>query len=204
MDTWKTLADDLTIQKTIVALKAHNIDAIVVESAQEALQKILKIIPPGAEVMTMSSVTLETIGAVDALNVSGTYDAVKPKLMAMDRTTQSREMQKLGAAPDWAVGSVHAVTEDGHVIIASNTGSQLAAYVYGAGHVLWVVGTQKIVPTLEDGLKRLREYVVPLEDDHMHTLHNVGTHLNKLLIFEGGEFRPGRTTVLFVKEILGF
>jgi len=203
MKNWTTPASDESIAKTITALKNRNIDAIVVNTGAEAKAKVLGIIPKGAEVMNMSSVTLETIGLVDAINTSGDFDAIKPKLMKMDRKTQGREMRKLGAAPDWSVGSVNAVTEDGYLLIGSRTGSQIPAYAYGSGHVIWVVGTQKIVPTLTDAMKRINEYVVPKEEIHMRQKMGIGTQLNKLLIVNG-EFIPGRSTVIFVKESLGF
>lgn len=203
MTQWDQLASDETIEKTITALQTNGIDAYVVETGAEAKKKILSLLPASAEVMTMSSVTLETIGLVQEINGSVKYDAVKPKLSAMDRKTEGREMRKLGAAPDWAIGSVHAVTEDGHLVIASNTGSQLPAFVYGSGHVVWVVGTQKIVRSVDEGMKRIYEYVMPLEDKHMHTLYGVGTAVNKLLIINK-EFMPNRATVIFVKEKLGY
>jgi hypothetical protein len=203
MNTWNALASEEILHKTVSSLKKNGIESLVVSSSAEAKEKVLAMIPKGAEVMTMSSVTLETAGLTKAINESGAYDAVKPKLFAMDRKTQGREMQKLGAAPDWAVGSVHAVTEDGHVLIASNTGSQLSGYVYGAGHVIWVVGTQKIVSSVEDGMKRIYEYVVPLEEKHMQSLYKISTNVSKLLIYNA-EKVPGRVTIVFVKEQLGF
>ena len=115
-----------------------------------------------AEVFTASSVTLKTLGISEEIDSSGHYDSVRAKLTLMDRKTQKREMEKMGATPEYMVGSVHAVTENGHVIIASNTGSQLAGYVSAAAHIIWVVGTQKIVPTFEDGMERLEEYTFPL------------------------------------------
>lgn len=203
MNTWNTPASEEILHKTVASLKKNGIESLVVSSSAEAKEKVLAMMPKGAEVMTMSSVTLETAGLTKAINESGVYDAVKPKLFAMDRKTQGREMQKLGAAPDWAVGSVHAVTEDGHVLIASNTGSQLSGYVYGAGHVVWVVGTQKIVSSVEDGMKRIYEYVVPLEEKHMQSLYKMSTNVSKLLIYNA-EKVPGRVTIVFVKEQLGF
>ncbi len=121
----------------------------------------------------------------------------------MNRETQGREIRKLGGAPDYAAGSVQAVTEDGHVMIASNTGSQLGPYAMGAGKVIWVVGSQKIVKDLNEGLRRIQEYCQPLEEEHMRQLYNVGTSVNKVLIVNR-EFRPGRITMILVKEELGF
>jgi L-lactate utilization protein LutC len=121
----------------------------------------------------------------------------------MDPKTQNREMQKMGATPEYMIGSVHAVTETGRVIIASMTGSQLAGYAAAAAHVIWVVGTQKIVPTLEDGLRRLEEYTLPLENTRALKASGINSSINKLL-FVNKEFRPGRTTMILVKENLGY
>lgn len=203
MKDWGELASQESIQKTINSLKLNGINAIVVKNGQEAKQKVLELIPQGAEVMNMSSVTLDTLGVSKEINESEKYNSVKNKLIKMDRRTQGREMQKMGAAPEYAVGSVHAVTEDGKIIVASNTGSQLPAYVYGAAHVIWVVGTQKIVADEEEGRKRIYEYVLPLETDRMQKAMGMKSSINKLLIINR-EIKPERLTLIFVKEKLGF
>lgn len=200
---WDTLATNQSITDTIHALKENGIEAFVVENGSHAKKKVLEMLPKQSEVMNMSSITLETLGIDKEINESGNYNAVKPKLMKMDRNTQAGEMQKLGASPEWAVGSVQAVTEDGKVLIASNTGSQLPPYTYASAHVIWVVGTQKIVKNLDEGMKRIYEYIVPLEEKHMRKLYNVGTNVSKLLIVNK-EIVPGRITLIFVKEKLGF
>ncbi len=205
MRDWTGLASGESIQRTITSLKANGINAIVVENAQEAKKKVFEIIPQNAEVMTMSSVTLETIGIDKEINGSGKYNSVKNKLYKLDRKTQGLEMQKLGAAPEYAVGSVHAVTEDGKILIASNTGSQLPAYVYASAHVLWVVGTQKIVENTDEGMKRIYEYILPLESQRINKVFNVasGSFVSKILIINK-ELKPDRLTIIFVKEKLGF
>lgn len=201
---YDTLADEEALQKTIETLKANGISALVVNTGAEAKDLVLKTIPEHSEVMTMTSVTLDTIGLAEAINESGKYDAVKAKLMKMDRKTQSGEMQKLGAAPTWTVGSVHAVTQDGKVLIASNTGSQLPAYVYGAQHVIWVVGTQKIVQDLNDGMQRIEQYVLPLESERAKKAYGAqGSNISKLLIINK-EVHADRLTIVFVKEKLGY
>lgn len=204
MESWEKLASAESIEKVLISLRNEGISVIVVEKGEEARQKVLEIIPKGAEVMTMTSQTLEAIGVTKEINESGNYDAVKAKLMKMDRTTQGREMQKLGAAPDWVVGSVHAVSEDGHIFIASNTGSQIAPYAYSAGHVIWVVGTQKIVKDWNGGKRRVYEYSLPKESERQRENGNPnGSNVSKLLVVNK-EFRPGRITVILVKERLGF
>lgn len=203
MAKWDNLADNTTIEGTITALKANGIEAEVVEKGEEAKEKVLELIPKGAEVMTMTSITLETIGLAQALDESGGFDAIRPKLMKMDYKTQAREMRKLANAPDWTIGSVHAVTEDGHLLIASNSGSQLPAYAYSAGRVVWVVGTQKIVKNTEDGIRRIYEHSYPLEDKRAQKAYGMRSGVNKILIVNK-EIQPGRITVIFVKEKLGF
>lgn len=204
MKQWDALADDAGIEKTIDALKQNSIDASVVTTGSDAKKKVLSLIPEGAEVMTMSSVTLDAIGLANELNESGRYQPVRGKLYAMDRITQRVPMLKLGAAPEWTVGSANAVTQDGNILIASATGSQLPAYAYGSAHVIWVVGIQKIVATTEEGIKRIYEYVLPLESERARKAYGAaGSAVNKLLIINK-EVVPGRLIVIFVKEKLGF
>lgn len=205
MNDWKSLANEESIKKTIDALKANGIDAVVVEDEKEAKNKVIEILPKGAEVMNMTSITLDTTGISDEITKSGNYNAVRNTLTTMDRTTQSSEMQKLGAAPEWTVGSVHAVTEQGETMIASNTGSQLPAYAYGSSHVIWVVGTQKIVANKDEGVKRIYDYVLPLESERANKAYNIttGSSVNKLLIVNK-EVNPSRITIIFVKKVLGF
>ncbi len=197
------LADDATLEKTVAALQANGMTAMVVDSGQAAKDKVLEFMPAGAEVFTMSSETLDQIGLAAAINEGGKYDSVRKKLMAMDRTKQEKEMNILGAAPGWTVGSVHAMTEQGHVFVASNTGSQLGAYAYGATHVIWVVGTQKIVKDDAEALKRINEYTLPLEKERIRQLYNRASEVSKLLIMNK-EKTPDRITVILVKEKLGF
>lgn len=206
MDKWNQLADKQTIDKTIKTLKANGINAVFAENGQEAKEVALKLIPEGSEVMTMSSVTLSEVGLDEEINGKASkYNPVRDRLYSMDRNTEAQEMNKLGAAPEYALGSVHAVTEDGHVLIASNTGSQLGAYSYGALNVIWVVGSQKIVKNLDKGLKRIYEYVLPLESERANKAYNIttGSNPSKILIINK-EINPQRLTLILVGEKLGF
>jgi len=197
------LANEEAIQKTIRALRSNNFKVEVVENKEEAKKKVLELVPAGAEVFTMTSQTLEAIGVDKEINESGKYNALRLKLYAMDRNTQAREMAKLGAAPDWVVASVHAVTLDGHLLIASNTGSQISSEAYAAGKVIFVVGTQKIVKDIQEGIKRIYEYSYPLEDERAQKAYGIHSGVNKILIINK-EIMSERTTVILVKEKLGF
>jgi hypothetical protein len=197
------LASDAQIERTVRALEANNFQTIVAENGADAKKKLLEMIPANAEVFTASSATLNALGISEEIDKSGNYDSVRAKLDLMDRKTQNREMMKLGATPEYMIGSVHAVTETGCVIIASKTGSQLAGYVAAAVHVIWVVGSQKIVPSIEVGLKRIEEYTLPLESARLLKAYGTASAINKLLIVNK-ESKPGRTTLILVKENLGF
>ena len=203
MEKWDKLASEASIKRTGEALKANGIEVFVTENGEEAKKKLFEILPKGAEVMTMTSVTLDTINISKEIVESGRFNSVRKRLNALDWKTQGAEMRKLGAVPDWAVGSVHAVTEDGKVLIASATGSQLPGYAYSAGKVIWVVGTNKIVETMDEGIKRIYEYTLPLEDARARKAYGMGSGVNKLLIVNK-EFTPGRITMILVKEKLGF
>lgn len=205
MAKWDKLADEQTIQNTIKALKQNGIEAVVVSNSEEAKKKVLELIPKGSEVMTMTSTTLDSIGLSGEINKAvGKFKPVRDKLYAMDRNTQVQEMNRLGAAPEFVMGSVHAVTEDGHVLIASSTGSQLPAYSFGALHVIWVVGAQKIVKNTDEGIKRIYEHSLPLESERAKKAYGVaGSAVNKILIVNK-ELQPGRVKLILVKEKLGF
>ncbi len=204
MSQWNTIASDEVIEKTITALKEHGITAVVVATKEEAKAKVMELIPKKSEVMTMTSKTLEEAGIEPLINSTGEYEGVKPKLYSLDRATHGKQMQQMGATADYAIGSVHAVTESGQIVIASNTGSQLAGYVYGSSHVVFVVGVQKIVKTLDDAMKRIYDYVLPQESERARKAYGVpGSFVSKLLIINK-EVNPERISMILVKESLGF
>jgi hypothetical protein len=190
------------VERVAAALRAHNIEAIVVDTGQEAREAVLGLIPDGAEVHSGKSKTLEDVGLFSELIESGRYDAIRPRMLKMDRATQGREIRKLMTAPDFMLGSVAAVTDDGALVVASGTGSQLAPYAAGAGRVILVVGSQKIVPDLDAALARIRDVVFPFENAQVQARMGVDTILAKVLIIYG-EWLPGRTTVVLVREPVG-
>jgi hypothetical protein len=197
------LASDQQIDQTVEALKANNIDVKVVNTGQEAREHVLSLIPEGAEVHMAMSRTLEQIGLTDVIDGSERYQAIRPQLRKLDRIKQNREFRKTGATPDFMLGSVHAVTIAGQVVVGSGGGSQIGPYAWGAGKVIWVVGAQKLVPTLEDGLRRLNEYSYPLENERMQAIVGRPASLNQIWIVQGA-LQPGRLNMVIVKENLGF
>jgi len=203
VEEFAKLAVNEKIERTSKALEANGIQTLIAENGSEAKRLFLELIPEGSEVFLGSSVTLEQLGITADVDQSGRFDALRPRMYAMNRETQGREIRKMIGAPDFAAGSVHAVTEDGQVLIASASGSQVGPYASGAGKVIWVVGAQKIVKDLNDGFRRLNEYVLPLEEEHMQKLYKVSAVVNQMLIVNRAS-RPGRITMIIVKEELGF
>lgn len=206
MKNWNRLPNRETVERTAKALASNGIETHVVASGDEARAKVLELLPAGAEVFAQTSIALEQIGLAREINESGRYDSVRAALNRMNSQAEGRQMRKLGAAPDYVVGSAHAVTETGTVIVASLTGSQLPSYAYAAGTVIWVVGAQKIVANVEEGLARIREYLLDKESERARKAYGLPdsfrTAANKILLFNG-EVQPGRVRLVLVNEALG-
>ncbi len=184
------------------ALRAHNVDVRVVDTGAEARRLVLELVPEGAEVHSGKSKTLQDVGLWEPLFESGRYESVRRRYMAMDRQTQSREIRKLAAAPDYMLGSVNAVTSDGDLVVVSASASQLGAYASGAGRLILAVGSQKIVRDLDEALRRVETHVFPYEDALVRERLNMGTFIGKVLIMRR-EWIDGRTTVILVREPVG-
>jgi L-lactate utilization protein LutC len=197
-------ADIERIRKTSENLESRNIKVEVVAGRQAALSRLRELIPEGAEVMTGGSTTLSEIGFTDLLK-SGDHPwkNLKDEIVNEKDEKKQSELRRRSVTSEYFLGSVHAVAETGEVVVASATGSQLPAYVFASPHVIWIVGTQKITSDLDSAIKRVREYVFPLENERMKKEGYPGSMMGKLVIFEK-EFVPGRITLIFVKEKLGF
>jgi hypothetical protein len=198
-----TVADDARVKRTMAALEAHGITVLRAADAADARRIVVGLIPGGSHVYHGASQTLDLTGITNEIEKSGRYEAIRPRIWSMDRQTQADEIRRLTASPDVMLGSVHAVTETGSLLTASMGGSQLGPYVAGAARVILVVGTQKIVSDLEEGLRRIDEYAFPLEDARAQAAYGIHSGVNKVLIINR-EITPGRITVVLVDEVLGF
>jgi hypothetical protein len=197
------MADDERVARTATALEADGISVLRAANAGDAKRIVLDLVPAGAQVHNGASQTLDETGIADEIHNSGRYEPIHPRIWSMDRQTQADEIRRLTSSPDVMLGSVHAVTETGSLVAASASGSQLGPYASGAGKVILVVGTQKIVSDLDEALRRIDEYVFPLEDARAEAAYGVHSGVNKVLIINR-EYMPGRITVVFVDEVLGF
>ena len=200
---WGNRADDVRVKRAMAALQANGMTVLRASDAAVAKRIVLDLIPVASPVHQGASQTLDVLGITYEIEKSGRYDALRPRIWSMDRETEANEIRRLGAAPDVMLGSVHAVTETGSLLAASMSGSQLGPYVSGAGRVILVVGTQKIVPDLEQGLRRINEYAWRLEDARAQAAYGIHSAVNKVVIINR-EITPGRITVVLVDEALGF
>ena len=184
-------------------LRARGFEADYVATGAEARERILGMVPRGTTVMTGSSTTLDELGVTDAFSRPD-YDYFRPKILA-ERDPRARDRLRARAlAVSWFLGSVNAITRDGILVAADGSGSRVGGYAFGPENVLIVASTKKVVPTLEDAMRRIREVVTPMEAQRVaRASHGGTTSPNKWLIYER-ELFPGRTHVLLVGEPLGF
>jgi L-lactate utilization protein LutC len=195
-------ATEAELEKLAGNLRERNFEVVIVQDGEEARTEVLKRIPDGASVHSGKSKTLEDAGLFQELMENERYDFIRRRTMKMDRATQRDEMRKAGAAPDVMLGSVHAVTEAGQLVITSASGSQIGPIASGAGHLILVIGSQKIVPDLDSAFTRISQHVFPYEDARLREQMGVGTQITRTLIIER-DFMPGRTTILLVREPIG-
>ncbi len=188
------------------SLKAHNFSVISVATGAEALAKIKEMIPKGASVMNGSSTTLNQIGFVDYLK-SGEHgwDNAHESIVAETDPQKKAALRKAAINADYYLGSAHAVTQDGKIVIASASGSQLPHLAFTSQNIILVVSTSKIVADLDAAFDRIQNHVVPLEDVRMKNADMGGTVWAKTLILNTEPAFMGRNvTIIFIDEVLGF
>jgi len=202
---WEKLANSESVKKTILSLKKRGISAEYFTTRNEVLNRIIEIIPPHKKVMIGGSVSLKEIGFIDFLiNGKHKWNNLKDEIMLEKDPIKQVYLRRLSTTSDFFLGSVHAVAESGEIIVASETGSQIPSYAYSSANVILVVGTQKIVANLNEGLKRVREYCLPSVNKKMKSLGMGGSIIGKILIIEQETIRKPGLTLLFVNEKLGF
>jgi acyl-CoA hydrolase len=201
-DRFTTLPDENALQATVVALEEHGFSVKVVDDLDAARDAVLARIPQGSSVMTNTSVTLAETGIAEAINDGGPYESARNKMFALDFATQAQEMKAIGGQPDYALGSVHAITRDGTLVIASASGSQLASYAWGAANVIFVAGAHKLVPTLEAAHQRIYQHSLKLEDARAQAAYGQHSKVSKIL--EIHQELPGRIHIVLIRQVVGF
>jgi acyl-CoA hydrolase len=201
-DRFTALPDERTLAETFVALEERGLSVEVVDDLDAARERVLARIPDGSSVMTNPSVTLQETGIAQAIDNGGPYDSARTKVLALDRATQLQEIKAIMGQPDFALGSVHAITRDGTLVIASALGSQLASYAWGAANVIFVVGAQKLVPDLDAAHERVFEHSFKLEDARALEVYGKNSRVGKIL--EIHQEDPGRIYVVLIRAVVGF
>ncbi|MGW3116547.1 nuclear transport factor 2 family protein [Streptomyces sp. NPDC001107] len=191
------------LERAAAALRAGGFAAEILDDAAAARARIKDLLPEGAGVLTGASETLRLSGIDEDINAGGRYDAIRPRVLGIDRASGADEIRRLVAAPDVVVNSVAAVTETGSLVLASASGSQIPANAGGAGRAVWIVGAQKVVPDLSTALRRVEEHALPLEDARAQAVYGMPSAINRLLILNA-EPHPGRGTVLLLREAIGY
>ena len=202
-DRFTTLPDEHALQATVTALEEHGFSVEIVGDLDAARQAVLGRVPEGSSVMTNTSVTLAETGIADAINDGGgRWESARNKMFALDFATQAQQMKAIGGQPDYALGSVHAITRDGTLVIASASGSQLASYAWGAASVIFVAGAHKLVPTLEAAHQRIYQHSLKLEDARAQAAYGQHSQVGKVL--EIHQELPGRIHLVLIRQVVGF
>ena len=201
---WMRVADLGAVERTREAIERHGISTVLAENKAEALSRLKEMIPRGSQVMTGASTTLDEIGFTETLKLNNEgWKNLKGEILAEKDPAKQMELRARSIFSEYYIGSVQAVTEEGEVVMASASGSQLAAYAFGTKNVIWVAGAQKIVKNLDEALKRVREHSLLLEDKRMKGLGYRGSVIGKILLFE----RVGmgqKASLILVNAPLGF
>jgi len=197
-----TLPNERALAQTVVALEEHGFSVEVVDDLDAARAAVLARIPRGSSVMTNTSVTLNETGIANAVNDGGPYESARNKMFALDFATQAQQMKAISGQPEYALGSVHAVTADGTLVIASASGSQLASYAWGAANVIFVVGAQKLVPNVAAAHERIYQHSLPLEDARAQAAYGQHSQVGKIL--EIHQELPGRIHVVLIRQQVGY
>ena len=204
---YSSLAEKEKIERTAKAVESRGVSVIVVDSKESVLPRLVNLIPEGATVMTGASLTLKQIGFEELLK-SGNHRwrNLKEEIIAEKDPVRQSQLRKQATLADYFLGSVHAIAETGEILVASATGSQLAPYAFSSSHVIWIAGAQKIVPSVEDGFRRIREYVLSHEDQRMKKNFGpgAGSFIGKILLFEReAPYLHRSLTLILIREMAG-
>jgi L-lactate utilization protein LutC len=191
------------MMRTVAALQARNIHVIVADTRGEANDALIQLLPEGAEICDSTSETLDAIGFTAFVRGNPRYKNLHDVYEAEPDLAKRSDLRRRASIVDYFIGSVQAIAETGEIFVASATGSQLAPYVYAAKRVILVVGIQKIVPTFDAAMQRVRGHTLARHDEWLTEMGRAPTPIGKLGIIEH-ESQAGRITVILVKERLGW
>ena len=154
-------ANEIIGRSVVQALERRGFEAEYVPTAQEALKRILEIVPDGASVGIPGTVTVREIGALDALKARGNVIHQHWGKMTPEERRIARDREN---SADVFLTSANALTRDGRIINIDGTGNRVAGMAWGGennGLVLFVIGINKLAFGLDDGLERARSATIP-------------------------------------------
>jgi hypothetical protein len=199
------------IEETLNSLRRNNMEGLYVENREAALGEILQRIPPNATVSHGGSYTLQELGIREILS-NGPYRYLRREIATNEKEEYDIHLKAFSS--DVYVTSINAITTAGELIALDGFGNRVACLLYGPRKVVVVAGKNKIVNTLDDGIRRIREHVAPIHVKRRGwdlPCAKTGTCVdcrdpkricNKLAILHYERDRE-RTTVILVGEDLG-
>jgi L-lactate utilization protein LutB len=201
---WNKIPSPTVLGNTITEIERRGIKVIVAENGEDALFVLKGLIPPGAEVMNGSSTTLIEIGYEEFIAGDTTgWNLLHKRITAENDSAKRAELRRKSVTAEYFISGVNAISETGEIVGCDATGSRVGAWPFAAGHLILVSGTNKIVPTLDDALMRVRNYAFRLENARALKAYGIPSVLGKCVVFTN-ERIPGRTTLILINEALGY
>lgn len=203
-EKWTQLPSAKEVIETINALQQRGVTVMRAKNGQNALDILKTIIPQGAEVMDGASVTLVEIGYREFLDSGQSgWKSLREAVHAESDEAKRHELRRKSMTAQYFISGVNAIAQSGEIVACDTGGSRVGAWHFAAGHLILVCGINKIVPTLDDAMRRVREYVYPLERIRAIRKYREQSHLGKWVILAYEE-REGRVTLVLIDESLGF
>lgn len=200
----------LLAQKVIKEFKSRNIQGFYFETKDEALKKVLELIPRGSLVSWGGSLTLNELGLLDHLK-NGGYNL----LDASDTTKSGAEKDKIAHQAlnaDFYLMSANAISASGELVNIDGIGNRVAALIYGPKNVIIIAGINKIEQNLDLAVLRAKTKAASLTalrysksevssfEELLSKAHAIGS---QLVITSMSAFKD-RIKVILVGENLGF
>jgi L-lactate utilization protein LutB len=201
---WNKIPSPAVIEKTKKEIENRGIRVIVAENGEDALSILKDLIPQGTEVMNGSSTTLIEIGYEEFIAGDKTgWDLLHKRITAENDAMKRAELRRKSVTAEFFISGVNAIAETGEIVGCDASGSRVGAWPFAAGHLILVAGVNKIAPSLDDALQRVRNYAFPLENARAGKAYGTPSVIGKCVIL-AHERVPGRTTLILIAEALGY
>lgn len=202
-ESYDTLPDEPTLDETKRNVEERNIVVSVFEDSEDAREHLIGRIPAHSTVMNGRSTTMHDIGFVEYLQQEPNFSYLKTQIQQIEDDDERRDARRKAITADVFFDSPNAIAATGEIIGVNGLGTSIGAWPYGANRLVLVSGTNKIVPTLEEAIDRVRDYAYPLEDARVQKAKNHRSMIGKLLIYEF-EKLDHRTELVLIDGNYGF